>query len=300
MNLRFLSHKEIDKSIWDEKIISAHHSRIYATSGWLDLASPGWNALISENYDYIMPLPHKKKFGITYLIQPKFTQQTGIFSDKEISPEIVRLFLEKINQKFLFSALNLNSGNQTNHKNTIKKPNHLLDLSKPYDILRMSFSENTKRNIKKAEKQAIRLHKNLSPENAVSLKSSNNINRLSNSDLNLLKRLILFVEKNYKIKIYGMHNENLELISVSVFSFYNNRVYLPLIASSEEGKRKFASFQIFNTFIKEHAGNNLILDFEGSSLPGVARFFEGWGAKPETYYAYKQNNLPLFLRYFKH
>lgn len=299
MNLRFLSHKEINKQFWDEKIRTALNSRIYATSGWSDITSANWNALVSENYDFIMPLPIKQKFGIKYLVQPKFTQQTGIFSEQKINPEIINLFLEKISKKFLFSAVNLNSDNKSTHKNIIKKPNHLLDLSKPYDVLRKSFSENTKRNIKKAEKQAISLNKNVSAEDAVSLKSENNINNLSDNDISLLKRLIIFAKKTYKVKIYGVINDKNELISVTVFNFYKNRVYLPLIASSEEGKRKFASFQIFNTFINEYSENYLTLDFEGSSLPGVARFFEGWGAKPETYYSYKQNNLPLFVRRFK-
>ena len=299
MNLFFLKHKAIDKALWDEKIRNARNSRIYALSGWLDIASPNWRALVSENYDYIMPLTVKQKFGVKYLIQPKFSQQTGIFYEKEIVPEITTRFLNAVSKKYSFVAVQLNSGNKISGKNISEKPDHILNLSADFDNLRKSFSENTKRNIKKAEKLLLVTNKNISIEEAVLLKSRNNVNNLSNKDLTVLKNLISFVQNKLKVKIYGIRNEKNELISVSVFSFSNNRIYLPLIASSEEGKKKFASFQIFSTFIKDHAENDFMLDFEGSSIPGVARFFEGWGAKPESYYYYKQNNLPFFIKGLK-
>ncbi|MCF6185423.1 MAG: hypothetical protein L3J56_12540, partial [Bacteroidales bacterium] len=180
-----------------------------------------------------------------------------------------------------------------------ERPNHLLNLNSAYDILFKNFSYNTKRNIKKAFSRKLIFDKNISIDDAVFLKKQNNINSLTERDLMKLKKLILFTEKHFKIKIYGVKSEMQKLISVAVFSFCKNRVYLPLIASSEEGKKSFAAFLIFNDFIKDYSNKNLILDFEGSGLPGVARFFEGWGAKPESYYVLKQNNLPLLLKVLK-
>ena len=40
-------------------------------------------------------------------------------------------------------------------------------------------------------------------------------------------------------------------------------------------------------------------DFEGSMIPGVARFYAGFGANPETYFQLKFNRLPLPLRWIK-
>jgi hypothetical protein len=43
----------------------------------------------------------------------------------------------------------------------------------------------------------------------------------------------------------------------------------------------------------------MTLDFEGSNIPGIARFYKGFGALPQTYYSLHQNRLPKLLQIFK-
>jgi len=45
--------------------------------------------------------------------------------------------------------------------------------------------------------------------------------------------------------------------------------------------------------IRDHAGSEKILDFEGSNIPSIARFFSGFGARPETYQEVRFSRLPL-------
>ncbi|NPA68764.1 MAG: hypothetical protein GXO50_09175 [Chlorobi bacterium] len=291
MQIKHLTHKEINKNLWDKKIISSANSRIYGLSGWLDTVSPEWHALVSENYDFIMPLTVKKKYFINYIIQPPFTQQSGIFYADNISKEVISLFLKNIPGKYIFKIINFNAENSDVFPAFGKKPNHLLYLGKSYDYLQNYFSKNTVRNIKKAEKLNLKIHKNTTISEAVNLKRNNNINNLSDNALKMLEKLIEFSEKNYSIKIYGAKTSDGELLSVSVFIFFGKRVYVPLISSSETGKKSFASFLVFNEFIKDFSKKNFILDFEGSSVRGVARFFEGWGAEPEYYGIYKKTVL---------
>ncbi len=44
------------------------------------MAAGQWDALVLDDYQAVMPLTWRSKFGIRYLYQPAFTQQTGIFS----------------------------------------------------------------------------------------------------------------------------------------------------------------------------------------------------------------------------
>jgi len=60
-----------------------------------------------------------------------------------------------------------------------------------------------------------------------------------------------------------------------------------------------AMYFLLDSFIKTNAEQDLILDFEGSMIPGVARFYSGFGAIPETYFQLKFNRLPLPFRWFK-
>jgi hypothetical protein len=43
----------------------------------------------------------------------------------------------------------------------------------------------------------------------------------------------------------------------------------------------------------------MIFDFEGSSIPGVAKFYEGFGATNEPYSVIKKDNLPLWAKLAK-
>jgi hypothetical protein len=47
------------------------------------------------------------------------------------------------------------------------------------------------------------------------------------------------------------------------------------------------------------AEHRMVLDFEGSEIEGIARFFKSFGAEKRNYYRYKRNRLPWLLRIFK-
>jgi len=84
--IRHLRHSEIDKEKWDAALSKCHQPLLFAQSWYLDLVSPKWGALIRGDYEEMMPLPVKSKFGFKYLVQPNFTAQLGVFSTKEKCP----------------------------------------------------------------------------------------------------------------------------------------------------------------------------------------------------------------------
>ena len=88
--LRYLKHDELDFSSWDRRISSADNSRVYALSWYLDRTAADWDALVWGDYEYVLPVTLKSKFGIKYLYQPLFCQQLGIFPEPD--PEIAGLF----------------------------------------------------------------------------------------------------------------------------------------------------------------------------------------------------------------
>jgi hypothetical protein len=38
-----------------------------------------WEALVADDYEYVMPLRYKTKYAIPYLVQPILTQQLAFF-----------------------------------------------------------------------------------------------------------------------------------------------------------------------------------------------------------------------------
>ncbi len=53
---------------------------------------------------------------------------------------------------------------------------------------------------------------------------------------------------------------------------------------------------MIDRYIHLHCGTQACIDFEGSDIPTVARFYEGFGASAEQYYSYRINRLPWLLK----
>jgi hypothetical protein len=107
----------------------------YAYSWYLDTIHEEWAALVEGDYERVMPLPVRKKYGITYCYQPFFAQQLGVFSKNEINPEIVNKFIAAIPKDIKVINYNLNHFNTLNPKeyHTNNNDNYLLDLISYYD-----------------------------------------------------------------------------------------------------------------------------------------------------------------------
>ena len=160
MQIKHIVHSEIDLQKWNTCIQNACNSLVYAESWYLDIVSPNWEALVLGDYEYVMPLPVKQKYGITFLVQPPLTQQLGVFSVNKIEENIVELFIKNIP----YRSYHLNLNEQNLYSKGIQQPNLLLNLNKDYQTLFAAYSTNTKRNIKKAQQAGISVSEDITPE----------------------------------------------------------------------------------------------------------------------------------------
>jgi hypothetical protein len=99
--------------------------------------------------------------------------------------------------------------------------------------------------------------------------------------------------------IYGAYTESNELCAAAFFAFSHQYVYMLVAASDGKGKENSAMFLLIDTFLRENSGKVMTLDFEGSNIPGIARFFAGFGAMPVYYYKVRINRLPFFVKWLK-
>lgn len=289
MQIRHLTHQEIDIPKWDEVISISFNHLFYAFSWYLDAVSPNWEALVSDNYEYIMPLPVKKKFKIPYLVQPVMTQQLGVFSKYPISSDILNLFIQKI--PYPSYELNLNEMNE--FPEIENRPNYLLSLNLPYCDLRKNFSSNTSRNIEKANKNEILISEELSQNQFLDfyLKTEKNYTELNKE---ILSNLISKGVENNMLNILGAYNSANELIAAVCIICSKQRITYILPISNADGKRKSAMFLLVNNIILKYSNQKYILDFEGSQIDGIARFYKGFGAKNHPYYVIRRWR-PSFL-----
>ena len=299
-SIKYIKHQDIDAGKWARCVENAGNTRFYANIWHLDRAAVDWDALVWGDYEYVMPLPVRSKIGFQYVYQPLFCQQLGIFPKP--SDHLAELFYNALLSKFSYSDVHLNSGNPSiDNKNIefLPRQNYLLDLKYNYKSLARSYSTNTKRNITKAAGNDLHYLAGIRLEEFMKFKQSNLVDKISDKAIEKLKSIIAFGQYKGMGEIYGVYSPGNELCAAVYFCKWKDRVIYLNAASNNEGKNLGAMYFLVDNFIKTNAGQDLKLDFEGSMIPGVARFYSGFGAIPETYYQLKFNRLPLPIRWLK-
>lgn len=245
MKIEYIRHKDIDKLKWDDCVKSCKNHLPYCYSWYLDIVSPGWDALISNEYKKIFPLTFRTKARISYLFQPFFTQQLGLFGNN-VSNEVLEEFLNAIPKKFKFIEINLNTfcGLNTKDFKANLKLTHLINLNRNYVGISSEYNDNTKRNIRKAEKESLQFVENGNVNSLIGLFKSNIGKQieLKSGDYKLLESLLNASVKNKTGQVYeALDCENNLLAGLFLLSSQNICINL-FNASSDIGKRKSAMF----------------------------------------------------------
>lgn len=304
MEVIYLKHNQINKYKWDECIDGSHNRIVYAQSWYLDVVSKGWDALVVGDYDVVMPLTHGKKYGIMYLYQPFFTQQLGVFSKQEFNQAVVERLLNSIPEKYRFIDIALNKANSFQLSDFLIKSNvnYELELANSYEDIVKGYSSNTKRNIKKAERNELFVSNKIDSGELIKLFRNNlgkTIKNIKTKHYDLLKQIMDKSLLEQKAEIYGVNSSEGDPCAGAFFiKSYDSYIFL-FSATNEESKQKGAMFLIINQFIRKHAGEKIILDFEGSNIQSLARFYKGFGSDEFNYLRVKKNNLPKLLRSLK-
>lgn len=99
--IEYLANNQIDREKWDNCISKSNNGLLYAYSFYLDQMATNWDALVLNNYEYVMPLTWRKKYTIYYLYQPFLTAQLGVFGNN-LTAELLEAFLNEIPKKFKY------------------------------------------------------------------------------------------------------------------------------------------------------------------------------------------------------
>jgi len=301
--IHYVENSAIDKAKWDAAIDASPNGMVYAKSWYLDIVSPGWRGLIEENYSAVFPLTGRNKFGFSYLYQPFFTQQLGLFSQSPVTEESVSKFLSAIPSKFRLIEIQLNHTNKivgsdfsVSHRLT-----HHLDLGRPYEVIQKSYAENLSRNLKKAKQNNLSVTLDFSTKDLIELFRNNRgrgVDTLKENDYNTFEKLAEAAHNKGLINKFGIKFDK-HLAAGAIFLRSNNEYIFLFSATGEHAKQTGAMAFIIDHFIRSRAGEKKVLDFEGSMDPGLARFYKSFGSDEVVYQQIRRNNLPWPLRWLK-
>lgn len=275
MKILHFKNKNIDRSIYDKILSESPYGNLYSCSWYLDVVNPGWELLADETFNFLMPIATKQKIGIKYIIQPYFTQQLGIFGKDIPDNETTNFFISSIPYKRYYIQFN-----ETTPKEnfTIFRKNYILNLENSYETLRKSYRNNCKRNLKKAASNNL-LVKSLSVNEFINFVKANLNVKILKQNINLLQQIIEAVEVNLGNNfLKAVVDKESNILAVGFFPEYKNRIYNLIPVSSKAGKEANAMTFLLNHIIFENSSQAKILDFEGSEIPSIARFFASFGS----------------------
>ncbi len=293
-----MEREEIDAERWDETIARSSPETLYPYSWYLDSSAGRWSALLTGDYRMVMPLPWKRKLGIRYLYHPLYTQQLGVFSDGYVDPLVISHLLREVYRRYRLGGLQFNTANLVGEQEGFRvkdRANFVLPLDRSYAEIAEDYSQNTRRNLKRAGEMDDRLERELDCSELVNFKRRYDVIRRSENDYRWLTAHLEEILHRKQGKIYALRRGD-EILAAAFFGFSRSRALYLVSASSEAGKERRSMFRIIDTFIRDHAGSSLQLDFEGSDIPSLARFFRGFGAQSRTYQQVLFNRMPRMIR----
>ncbi len=300
--IKYLKHNEIDKQKWDKCIRESFNGNVYGWSWYLDIVHQNWEALVENDYERLFPLTGNSRFGVHYLFQPFFAQQLGIFSRTILSAEIVGTFVEAIPKHFKHIQIRLNTHNRTDSipYESFTHLNHELDLIHSYERLQKKYSSNTKRNLKKAEEAKLNIVPNIRPEDIVEMFRKNRgrtISHWNDREYNRLIKLVYAGIYRSQAKLYGAYTPENQLCGGAIFVKSHGKLVFLFSGATDFGRETHALNLIIDHVIREYSSGPLVLDFEGSDNPNLARFYKGFGSKETTYPGIYINRLPMLIRF---
>lgn len=247
----------------------------------------------------LLLVPFRKKKGVKYAYRPLFLQQIPFYGDESKFDELI-IMLQK---KLRFGDIALDKvGNEKRFQLVQERTNFELNLNLPYEELRQNFSKNHKRNINKAKDLVVQKVDEVTTLCTIFEKEKQN--EFSTGELKSITETIHALTNNSEVKPY-LKTVNAYDGETAVGAFllihFKNRIYY-LLGTSIKGSDTLsdkALYKLFDDLIQNNAGANTVLDFEGSDIPGVARFFAGFGAEKKDYYSVKWNKLPFPFRILK-
>ncbi len=294
--IQFHTNEEIDKPKWDECIEASPNGLIYARTFFLDNIAQHWNALTGENYEWVLPLTHRTKYGITYLYQPPFCQQLGVFAKPDVIVPYKEI-IQSLQQHYKFCEVNWNyhTQHEFNAENfeVNEAVNLVLNLNSDYENIAANYHNDLIKNLKRASKfqlayqqtedytQCIELYRQFYGDRTPHVKERDYVNFST----------ICGIAKNHNMLVCREVINTNEVMATALLLKDGKRLYNLMNTTTEAGRKKEANHFLLDAVIKEFAAQKMLLDFEGSDLPGVKAFYENFGAVNQPYRMVKYNGL---------
>lgn len=299
--IQILPSAQIDPSRWDRCLNSNTNGLIYSRKKYLDLLCDQWQGLVVDDYKIIMPIPWRKKYGIRYTYIPSFCQQLGITG--KMDQQMIQSIREELFHFVTYGDIHFNFGNShvSDHFTVTAKNNFIIDLSKDIHTIRSYYRNDLKENIRKAAAENLQYEvADVNTAIECFIKHyGKKIRSIGKDDFIRFSKACELFYKEGDGFVRKAASPGGEIFAIALFLKDQKRIYNILNTTLPSGKKKSANHFLLDQVLAEFAGSSLLFDMEGSELPGVRHFYEGFGPLNQPYYHYHFNKFPWPLYLLK-
>ncbi len=93
--------------------------------------------------------------------------------------------------------------------------------------------------------------------------------------------------KQKKGQLIGIFDEENNIVSAAFFLSCFNRYIMLFNVTKSNFKEHHGMTYLIDDFIKSNSNQSKVLDFEGSNLDGVRKFYSGFGSVDRPYYLFQ-------------
>lgn len=304
MKLQYIEYENIDQQKWDACIAGCINGNIYAQSYYLNAMAGRWDALVSGDYEIVMPVTYRKKYFIKYLYQPAFTQQLGIFFKTPPPGEVYHAFMSVLKKKFRYAGImfnHLNLGMPGIETGKICS-NFIVDLRPAYPKIHAGYKSGFLKNLRRCEKFGFKYSEAADTKMVIDMYYKLYAERSSGAGK---KDYVSFKKICDRLQtegcVYGRKvlDSNGNLAAAVVLLQHGNRLYNFISCITKKGRDEEANYFLYDRLISEFSCKGWLLDLEGSDIKGIAHFYQSMGAVDEPYPFIRYNDLPLVIKLFK-
>lgn len=291
--LKYVSAQNIDLEKWQKLVHQASDASIFCNHWYLSQLC-SWDAIILGDYLGAIALPTRTHFGIKQLYQPPFLQHCSWFGTECNANELSSLL------KRSFQDIRINSYTALGLQNR-KRRNIELPLNASAQMIHAAFKKDLKKNLRKTE-GVLHIQTTDDPSTSIELykEAYGELNELTTDNYRSFRALFgTAYDKGHSICYSAYHDD--EVVASLCFMKFNDRLHYVLGAPNKKGKELNALSHVFWHIIKQYENSPMVIDFEGSTIESVARFYNSFGST-ETFfgeYSYSKGLVKVLRSVFK-
>lgn len=311
MDVQLLRANAIDPVEWDTFVGASPQGNIYHLHTYLDNLLADWQAIVVRDGDGLLaafPFASRRKWGLHYVLQPYFAQYLGIllrnkydsvYKNLEAHKKAIQLIHNSLPREIRYIDLYFAPEFQYDLPllwlGWTLRPRYTywVDIAQGYEAFLQGAASHVRREIKKAEQAGLRVETADNPEAVVEILKKAKPEAVRSIEPRYFTALCRnahhYFAAGKSVCLLGYDGDR--AIAGIIYFFHGEKMIYYQGSTLPEYKNSGIMSYIIAESVRRFGAAYRYLDFDGSMIEPIERFFRGFGAYPVRYWNFRYKKL---------